>query len=266
MADKDEISIEAKDAGISLKSSGEAAGRLTNALTDLISPLTESAGYFGDRIRLYRIGAVITALQTAHAIAKERGSALRPVPPKFLVQWLENASLEGETSANLSELWAKLLVSASDGYKSSHISCIDLLKKIGPDEAKLLQYFAHDTNPDYSLYFDILSQRKDYLQAIVNIIKEGKLEDNPKWGEVLNMADGVALQFNYRLLYLHTHDMGFLPTSFFRDNERSVSMLEREGALNIRRGRCNVLAVSFQLCWIELTKFGFDFVWECEKS
>jgi hypothetical protein len=265
MTGKDEVSVEIKDTGLLVKSSGEAAGRLSNALADLLSPLTEGAGYLGDSIRIYRTRAVIVALEKAYEFAKERGLRLGPVPPKFLVQWLENASVEGE-EAELADLWAKLLVSASKRYKSGHISYVDLLRKIGSDEAKLLQYLAYDMDPDFSIRFHALYQSKNYCKSISDMSKERKFKPDMTLGEALEMAEGVGLQFNYRLLYMCEADGRFLATSFFKENEKAIAMLEREGAVKINTGECDIVGVSVQLSWLELSKFGFDFVWECEKA
>ena len=141
----DKIKLELGPKGGSLEVIGHAAGRLTHQLADLLSPLTEGVGLVGDQIRLFRQRAVVAALERAHEIARERGTKLKSIPPKFLVEWMESASLENEEEVELRDWWAKLLVSASEDYKSAHIAYVDLLKKLDPEDAKTIRFLAHDT-------------------------------------------------------------------------------------------------------------------------
>ena len=117
---------------------GEGADQISKALADLISPITEGAGYFGDKVRVYRQIAAIKALKQVHKLAQEHGLELKPVPPKILIPWLEKASLE-ETDSPLIEWWANLLVSAADPKFETKPYFSDLVSKITPDEANLLE-------------------------------------------------------------------------------------------------------------------------------
>ena len=82
----------------------------------LLSPFTQWAGLIGDRLahkrQLLRIQQE-EALEAVFAQAAPRLALLKrpvePIPVKFLVPFLENASLE-EPDSELIRLWANLLV------------------------------------------------------------------------------------------------------------------------------------------------------------
>jgi hypothetical protein len=262
---KDQIEVGITSHGIKVRSVGDAAGRLSGQLADLLSPLTEGAGYVGDKIRLFRQKATIEALQRAHKVASERGYKLGPVPPRFLVEWLEGASLQDDKDEGLKDLWAKLLASGSKEFKTSYISYVDLLKKIGPKDAEILEFLSGDTNPEYSREFYRLYDEKRFLSAVperVNLILKKNKELT--FGELVTSLEGLALQFNYQLLYVTRPGHLIWPTTYFKENEKSCAVLEREGVVRIRVETAKVSKTDqLHLGWLEITKFGFDFVWAC---
>jgi hypothetical protein len=112
-------------------------GRLVDALTDVIRPFTESRGLRADQLRLQREEVLLEIAKKAKARIEMDGAAIRPVPAKFLVPFLEKASLEGEGS-KLVELWANLLANAATGDADELTWCISILSEITPDDAALL--------------------------------------------------------------------------------------------------------------------------------
>jgi hypothetical protein len=70
-----------------------------------------------------------------------RDMTVTPVPTKFLVPFLERASLEDETS-ELCDRWSDLLVSAATEYDPSMIRFSAVLAEIGPGEVNLLNRLA----------------------------------------------------------------------------------------------------------------------------
>ena len=114
------------------------------AWLDLISPITEWAGLKGDQLRhkreLLRIQQD-SVLNRIVASAQKKLAAERlevePIPTKFLVPFLERASLEDEDS-DLCDRWADLLVSAASGYDPSMIRFAAVLAEIGAGEVKFL--------------------------------------------------------------------------------------------------------------------------------
>jgi hypothetical protein len=95
------------------------------AWLDVISPITEWAGLKGDQLRhkreLLRIqqeASLNRIAELAQNKIKSQSLSISPVPTKFLVPFLERASLEDDTS-DLCERWADLLVSAATEYDPS---------------------------------------------------------------------------------------------------------------------------------------------------
>lgn len=127
--------------GFSFKTDGEASERLANAALDFLSPLTEGAGFLGTKLRGYRMEAALNATLKAKQICEENNLKIKPVQPKFLLQWIEGASLEDiESEENLSEIWAELLVSASQKNTNNHLIYIDILKKLSSEH---LDHLSH---------------------------------------------------------------------------------------------------------------------------
>jgi len=132
-----EISI-SKD-GFGFKTDGEASERLANAVLDFLSPISEGAGFIGTKLRGYRMEAALKATVRAKEICEANNLPINPVPPKFLLQWIEGASLEDiNDDDNLIDAWSNLLVSNSSSLNKNSILFCDLLKKIDSSHAKYL--------------------------------------------------------------------------------------------------------------------------------
>ncbi len=89
------------------------------------------------------------------------------------------------------------------------------------------------------------------------------IESKPKYRDILEYLEAAAMQWNYQLLYISKKSSLVLPTDFYKKNEKSISMLEREGAVHVRFGQLGA-PFQYNMCWLEITKFGYDFVWACE--
>jgi len=139
-----EISL-GKD-GFSFKTDGEASERLANAALDFLSPISEGAGFLGTKLRGYRMEAALKATVRAKQICEERGLPINPVPPKFLLQWVEGASMEDVDRAdNLTEMWANLLVSKSTNELENSQIFIGLIQKLNwKHKVALEKFFEHD--------------------------------------------------------------------------------------------------------------------------
>lgn len=91
------------------------------AWLDLISPITEWAGLKGDQLRHKRELLRLQREETLNCIGERvqkalrgRSSTVNPVPMKILVPYLEKASLEDPADTTMVDMWANLLLSASD--------------------------------------------------------------------------------------------------------------------------------------------------------
>jgi len=94
----------------------ESTGRLVDALTDIIRPFAETRGLKADILRLQREEVLIEIAKKARQRALEENLQLHSVPNKFLVPFLEKASIE-EIDSQLTDQWANLLLSASESVR-----------------------------------------------------------------------------------------------------------------------------------------------------
>ncbi|TLP49325.1 hypothetical protein FDK21_06915 [Cohaesibacter sp. CAU 1516] len=95
-------------ASVETKIPEKSSGRVVDALTDIIRPFSESRGLKADQIRLQREDVLIKIASKARDRALLENFDLKPVPNKFLIPFLEKASLEDidselETRKNLSQ-------------------------------------------------------------------------------------------------------------------------------------------------------------------
>ncbi|MEM9146857.1 MAG: hypothetical protein AAGC57_11710 [Pseudomonadota bacterium] len=114
--EKIDMEVTAKGAKISVQ--GGPANRLGHALADALSPFTQSLGAIGDVIRIFREDNISSIIDKGREISQRNGSHIGNSSPKFLVDFVEKASLE--ESESLRDLWAGLLVSASIEERGHH--------------------------------------------------------------------------------------------------------------------------------------------------
>ena len=119
---------------------GDGAERLAGALADVLSPFTESAGALGDMVKAYRLENAIRATARAQELAAKLGVPIRPVPPKFLLQGAEGASLEEPGTDDLTDMWASLLVDTLGGLLPTHLVFKRLLSEMMKRHVDLLRF------------------------------------------------------------------------------------------------------------------------------
>jgi len=127
-----------RDTGANITISEKSTEKVVDALLDAFSPITQGLGALGDRIHVYRAVTLIGILRRAKKIANEEGHRLDLPPPKFLIPYLEAASLEDETDAGLQEKWARLLAGAGQTPDSLSYFARAVLAELSPEEARLL--------------------------------------------------------------------------------------------------------------------------------
>ncbi len=188
----DKVSTSLTTTGIKIEAEGGSASRLGHALADAISPFTELLGTLGDQVQAFRVHRHTKLLETlhrAHRIRRELGIEDSPVSTKFLSNWIEGASTEADEDNELTELWANLLAHAPKAFSSNHALFVDILRKIGPQEARIFQQMVRpETEVDHraSVYESIYVFRDAPIgwvklildQAISTPIKIEKLKRN----------------------------------------------------------------------------------------
>jgi hypothetical protein len=138
------------DIGLSAKAEVKAeipatsAGRLLDALTDIIRPFSERRGLRADQIRLQREDVLIEIARKARARLAIEGLEPKPLPNKFLVPFLEAASLEDIQDEKLTSMWANLLADRAKNPHSKGSIFINILKELTSEEALLFEcIFTH---------------------------------------------------------------------------------------------------------------------------
>lgn len=124
----------------------------SGAWLDLISPMTEWAGLRGDELRhkrkLLRIQQEEVLAKIAEKTKEQLGGRPQlnnPIPVKFLVPFLEKASLE-DFDSPLVDLWANLLASAATEYDSYHIHFVNVISQITAQQAEAFEYLVGTTD------------------------------------------------------------------------------------------------------------------------
>jgi hypothetical protein len=115
--------------------------RLVDALTDLIRPISEQRGLRADQIRLQRLEVAIKIAKMVRHLAEIENQSIYPLPNKFLVPFLEKASLE-ELDSVMIDRWADLLLSSAADPATAHPRYIQILSELTPLEAQLLRRIA----------------------------------------------------------------------------------------------------------------------------
>jgi hypothetical protein len=115
-----------------------------SAWLDVISPAREWLGMKGDIIRHRREqlraqqAATLSEIEQRASAALPPGATINAVPSKFVVPFLEQASLE-EPGSPLIALWANLLASAATSYDGQYLHFSRLIAGLSPRQAQLFK-------------------------------------------------------------------------------------------------------------------------------
>lgn len=146
----------------------ESSGRIVDALTDLIRPLSERRGLRADQIRLQREDV---ALEIAKKAMERRGIeslTFKPIPNKILVPLLEKGSLE-EPGGPFVDWWANLLVAAGQEPGQVRPYFSELVSQLGADEAILLDALWSA----FSSRVQFVFHPREFPNYIFNELREG---------------------------------------------------------------------------------------------
>jgi hypothetical protein len=112
------------------------------SLVDAIIPFTKGEGLVVDNVRTQRFDVAARIVERARQLASEQSRPITPPPLKFVVPFLEKASTETNDEV-LGEMWARLLVDASDEFQGVHLTYVQLLSEISGFEARYLDRLAN---------------------------------------------------------------------------------------------------------------------------
>ncbi len=118
----------------------EVSKLLTKALSPLVGGVgKELSGYLADHVRFFRWKSAIRILNRAKDFCDDENIDPRTVPIKFIIPFLEAASLEDtEKEKTLVDMWASLFASAVTSYSARQAIYIDVLKKLSSEDAKFI--------------------------------------------------------------------------------------------------------------------------------
>ena len=115
-----------------------------SAWLDVISPAREWLGMKGDIIQHRREqlraeqAATLSEIERRATAALPNGTIINTAPSKFVVPFLEQASLE-KPGSPLIELWANLLASAATMYDGRYLHFSRLIAGLSPEQALLFK-------------------------------------------------------------------------------------------------------------------------------
>jgi Abortive infection alpha len=248
----------------------ESTGRALDALIDIIRPFTEARGLKADVLRLQRAEVAYEIAKIAKRTAEVEAIDLKPPPTKFLVPFLEQASLEDQDT-ELHTRWAALLLSASTNYEARHLTFIDLLSRMSSQELALLEevcvgdpLFPLTMYPDGHIEQNQRAAEKGSF--FFNIGDSSKEKNRQLFPEFLS-----ATKLTYsRVMHVTIGglaDMQDLYTDFggpLSQKYPSLEILERERLVEFRRVRASGAAA--EVAYFSVTNLGVDFIRDCSPS
>lgn len=170
-----------------------------SAWLTLLSPITQWAGLKGDQLAHKRELLRIQQEETLTAILRRAAPRLakleppiRPIPVKFLVPFLENASLE-EPNSELVNMWANLLVSSAENYNPTYVHYVGIISQMSAIQAHLFEAIIGPIGPrsvEISLELIEFNLLTDYIRD--HFDEEGKRPPttlNRAWARLTRMLN-----------------------------------------------------------------------------
>jgi hypothetical protein len=222
-------SLEAK---VSTEIPAQSSGRLLDALTDIIRPFSERRGLKADQIRLQREEVLVEVARKARRRMEIENQPISPLPNKFLVPFLEKASLE-ELDSVLIDRWADLLASCSADPASAHPIFVHILSEMTGNDALLLHDIAFNSMDEVmhpNVAFCDCPDTYDPRYARREL--EKWLKDNEKNIGVTHDEDDVP---NVDVIYDHIIDMFGCPGVSLKDITVTETETNRYWSFNLRQ-------------------------------
>jgi len=261
------------------------------AWLDLISPLTQWAGRLGDRQRRKRFleGVIYDEVVIDQIVDKAterlrppKSGIIQPIPAKFVLSFLEQASRE-EPGSPLVDKWANLLASASEEFDAQYIHFVSILARLSSEQALLFQSMIDRAGSLNALRHALddgywYRGTQGVTGAIaLELMKHPYVEKDGERGaaayaQFIRAAleitfDTPALAFVYGSFIIEELNYNFIPsyTTYRGDQEVGYSILEAIGILRrVETGLFEVGDVSFAATYYHLTPLGFHLAKSCK--
>lgn len=253
----------------------------TGAWLDLISPLTEWAGLKGDQLRfkrdllrLQREDILFEIVSRARQKIGIVSHLNKPIPNKFLVPFLEQASLE-DPESSLIDMWASLLTSAAQNFSSYHTHFVSIISQLSAKQGVILKSIigtesayglerAMDNIRTYGI-FQSYSIRKEITKVVAQLTDR---TDNAFFSEIERLFDHVGIEVVHgaaeKLATGDYYDLNFSYSEYTDDEEIDYAILEAVGLIKkVEINFFNVKDWAISVSYYHLTDLGFHFAVAC---
>ena len=215
-----------------------------------------------DRVRFWRWRQLVKIMERAAELKKRRRRKQIDVPLKFFLPFAEEASKESDDA--LIDLWANLLASADEKTTGFDILCIDLLKKIGREEATLLLKLDDARTSAPVLSGSVMLKLTEIIEEIA--VAEGSSKfAQPNWADkdMMPIEKGllqdkiIPTLFHYKERTL----TGQIASEFYNRNVRTILTLEKLGLIEESQAKASREGV--EITYLVLSDLGCEVVRRC---
>lgn len=165
-----------------------------------------AVGIIGDKLEFLRWERQVRMIDKVNEYQNKRGlMRLKPIPPKFAISMITNASLEEDN--DLQDLWCKLITNKLDPNFHSQIryAFIEILKSLTYLDAKILKYcyeissnnVGREYLTDYVISIDEIEKyigvdlREEIRISLYNLKRVQCLSDTIMYDTVKNLATAL---------------------------------------------------------------------------
>lgn len=249
----------------------KSAGRFVDALVDIFRPFSEKRGLRADQIRLQREEVLIEIAKKAVLRSQIENTEIKPIPNKFLVPFLERASLE-ELDSVLLDRWADLLLSASVGEDQPSPRFISVLAELGGEQVKALKMLTtmYRSKTPFTFVEDSPLYDSFSVQSELNLLAKVKHESlDDLYSKMINEIEIPGFILSHVFFEIAKIDEAgeYHHELIDRDFDYSIAILESLGLVKTWTLYYNSKTIINLTMWIcQLTAFGLEFLYSCDRE
>ncbi|MGT2501008.1 Abi-alpha family protein [Bradyrhizobium guangxiense] len=215
-------------------------------------------------------------VRRARARLSKSPEGLKPIGTKFLVPFLEKASLEDKDSP-LINMWAGLLASAATGGSSYHVHFVSVISQLSQKQGELLEELIGTKSDNVAaLAMDRIKAslehhavRKSVAQALDELVLSSSTDFDPLTSAIAELMNCVGVEMVFGAVGIGSREnyveIDFCNGNLYSDGiEVDFSILEAVGL--IRRVEVNFdvgKVYSITLEYYHLTSMGYHFAKAC---
>ena len=166
MTELEEISKGVAESAKFGTTSVEATQKMLSFLAKVFDePIETTVGMIGDKLKFIRWQRQLRMADEVYKILRQRGvDKTRPIPPKFAISMLEQASLEEQDE--LQDIWCNLIANSLDPNFNSEIryAFVEIIKGLTSLDSKIL-YFVYNRDLNRSLFCEDEIQKHEMMQS-----------------------------------------------------------------------------------------------------